>query len=224
MPRRWGEFQVPDGIDALVKAAKTERDDRRKIRRAEAWPCLPPPNKLDPAVYDQVLPVLLEASQDPEPPFGRPRPSRAGSLPGEKPAERLEHMLTDAEANVRFNAATMLASEGQTGIIHVLVEMLDPNSPAAVKSEEIPAAREQKRSTILVNALRATEKLADKNPTANLSAPCAAVAGLTSGDVPEVHPSRRGAVAQTPGSSRRHRGEIIASQTGVAVILLRVNL
>src|SRR6185312_11516806 len=81
---------------------------------------------------------------------------------------RLKQMLVDANANVRFNAATMLASHGSLDSEPVLLEMLDVKSTAGLDIEDEKELREQKRETILTSALRAVKKLAAENPSADL--------------------------------------------------------
>ena len=90
-----------------------------------------------------------------------------GALGDEKALQRLNQMLVDANPNVRYNAATMLASHGSMAAEPVLLEMLDSKSTVGLDIEEEKDLWGQKRETILVSALRAVKKLAaTKHPAA----------------------------------------------------------
>jgi HEAT repeat protein len=89
-------------------------------------------------------------------------------------------MLVDANPNVRYNAATMLASHGSMAAEPVLLEMLDFKSTTGLEIEDEKELREQKRETILISALRAVKKLATANPSADLSKLRAAVVAISS--------------------------------------------
>ncbi len=66
----------------------------------------------------------------------------------------------------------------------VLVQMLDTNNPALISGEsEQPAARDLKRTTVLINALRASRQLATQNPALDLSPLIASVARLADAQV-----------------------------------------
>ncbi len=77
--------------------------------------------------------------------------------------------MADGNADVRYNAATWVASRGDAKAVPVLAEMLDPEELAGIELEQQKALREDKRLTILANALKATGLLAEKNPGADLS-------------------------------------------------------
>ncbi|HMF12623.1 MAG TPA: hypothetical protein VKE94_09965, partial [Gemmataceae bacterium] len=77
-------------------------------------------------------------------------------------------MLHDSYPNARFNAATGLARHGDVESIGVLTEMLDPTNDLAINDETNPNDQARKRTTVLLNGIKATLQLARANPTANL--------------------------------------------------------
>jgi hypothetical protein len=170
-----GEFQVPDGVQALLLAARTEREPDEKYVRFAALKALTvfvsQPGGAGQAPGDagqansQILPVMLDASQDPEPLVRSTAAFALGALGGPQAMARLQRMLSDASSNVRYNAATMLASQGQMAAVPVLAEMLDAQSVVDVgPQEEDEPSRQNKRVAIMVNGLRAARKLAAQHP------------------------------------------------------------
>lgn len=162
-----GEFQVPDGLPALLLAAKTQRAPDEKYVRFAALKAL--------AVFvsrpgagsqghEQILPVMLDASHDPEPLVRSTAAFALGALGGPEAVARLERMLTDAKSNVRYNAATMLATQGQLAAVPVLAQMLDPKSTVERgPEEEDEPDQDNKRIAVMVNGLRAARKLSAKH-------------------------------------------------------------
>ena len=55
-----------------------------------------------------------------------------GVIGGKAFKERLESLLTDGNADVRYNAATWLAAEGDAQAVPTLAEMLDPDESAGI--------------------------------------------------------------------------------------------
>ncbi|HEX4148665.1 MAG TPA: HEAT repeat domain-containing protein [Pirellulales bacterium] len=163
-----GEFQVSDGVSALLLAAKTERGADEKYVRFAALKALTvfvSQPGISGSVQAQILSVMLDASHDGEPLVRSTAAFALGALGGPKAIERLERMLTDPSSNVRYNAATMLASRGQMAAVPVLTEMLDSNAVIDVGSkEEDEPSRANKRISIMVNGLRAARKLAALHP------------------------------------------------------------
>lgn len=170
--RALGEFQVAEGQPALIQAATTQRDERDETVRRAALESLAVridnmrQAKAEPA--GDLLPVLLEASRDESALIRSTSAFTLGVMGGEQATERLERMLSDSWPDVRYNAATGLARRGNALAIPVLVEMLDPQESAGVGTEKQVAARDFKRASILMNALRACEQLAEANSSADL--------------------------------------------------------
>ncbi len=175
--RALGEFHVATPLPALIQAAAEERSpDEITVRRAavEAIAILDsnlPEESL--SNNDEVIRVLIKASQD--------RSNNAaenearenlrataafalGVIGGEAAQARLRLMLDDAAANVRYNAATGLARHGDLECTRVLMEMLDPDNPHAVKDEQSEDGRKWKRVLVMNNAIRAITQLAEQHP------------------------------------------------------------
>ncbi len=173
--RALGEFQIADPLPVLLEAAQLQRSEGDiYVRRAaiEAIAVLasnvgPPELRSDP----QLIPVLLKAAEDEHRQVRETAAFTLGVVGGARAQARLELMLADRYAEVRFNAATGLARHGNPKCIGVLREMLDPR----------PA--DSRRTMIRVNALRAIGKLAAANPTADLGELVEAVERLTRADV-----------------------------------------
>ena len=98
--------------------------------------------------------------------------------------KRLKRMLVDSYPDVRYNAATMLARRGDAAAVEVLAEMLDADQDQALEKEAETQSRRYKRDLILVNALRATKDLTQKNKQADLDELAEAVKRLTTSDLP----------------------------------------
>ncbi|MEX2111770.1 MAG: HEAT repeat domain-containing protein [Pirellulales bacterium] len=174
--RALGEFRVDDGLPALIKAASTQRADAESdVRRAaiEGIALLAAnfPDD-DPRFVDnqKLREALSEAAGDSD---HRTRAAAAvamGVIAGPVFIDKLHFMLADSHPDVRYNAALRLAHRGDAAAVDVLAEMLDQDETAGVEAEQQAEMRGFKRSVITVNALRATQQLAEKNPGADLGA------------------------------------------------------
>lgn len=167
-----GEFTVPEVVPALIRAATAGKEPDEKYVRFAAIKGLAVftanLGPRDAALRAEIEPVMLNASRDDEPLMRSTAAFALGALGSEPSLERLRQMLVDANPNVRFNAATMLASQGSIAAEPVLLEMLDFKSTAGLDIEDEKELRAQKRETILTSALRAVKKLAAANPSADL--------------------------------------------------------
>jgi len=188
--RALGEFHIADGLPTLLKAVRTQRDERAAdVRRSaiEAIAVLaanvgPGELRADP----EVVPVVLEATED-EHATVRSAAAFALGVIGSPEAEAgLEKMLDDEHPDVRYNAAIGLARQGNAKTVDTLLEMLDPDQLAGVAVEEQEPARPFKRTMILVNALRATRLLASANTTVDLDRLAEAVRRLARGNVEQA--------------------------------------
>ncbi len=168
--RTLGEFHVADGLDALLVAAGTQRDRREVgVRRAAIEALAVLASQLGPeqaGLRARLVPVLEEASRHDEAPLRSAAAFTLGVVGGPQAETRLEAMLQDGHADVRFNAATGLARHGNAAAIDVLREMLDPQQTAGLEAEKQQAARAFKTNLVLINALRAVGQLAAANPQA----------------------------------------------------------
>ena len=108
-------------------------------------------------------------------------------------------MLNDSQADARFNAATGLASHGRAEALPVLLEMIQPDQSSSMQDEQ-PEARQFKQVLVNINGLRGIVRLADMNPTIDLTRAREAIADLTKSKLPEV---RDNALAAQEKLSRR---------------------
>jgi hypothetical protein len=184
-----GEFHSPKVLPVLLKAAKTQRDERENAVRFAAikglavWAGEAKPEVRN--AQGELLPVLLEASRDTEPLIRSTAAFGLGALSSPKADDRLKQMLDDAYVNVRYNAATMLARRGDEKSIPVLAEMLDPQQTVAIETEDKEDSREFKQAMILVNALRAASELSGANSSADLSRLYDAALKLSTAPLPQ---------------------------------------
>jgi HEAT repeat protein len=173
--RAVGEFSVPDGLPVLLKAANTSRNENEVWVRLAALEAIAllvenvravdPAHPLDNAQFDE---TLLKAADDDD---SRVRTRAAvglGVVGSPELLARLRQMLADGYPDVRYGAATRLAVRADATAQEVLVEMLDPDQRAGIDVEKEEASRDQKRASILINALRAAQQLSAANRTADL--------------------------------------------------------
>jgi hypothetical protein len=187
-----GEFHVPAGLDVLMRAAKEDRDPvdvEIRFSAIEAIASLADHCGPESFQTGPVMDLLLETSRTSDNSSDSAADSTAGDaalyrpraelravaayalgvIGGEQATERLTQMLHDTYPNARFNAATGLARHGNAECIGVLREMLDPDNELAVKDEANPNVRARKRTTVLLNGIKATLHLAQANPSADLT-------------------------------------------------------
>jgi HEAT repeat protein len=172
-----GQFNTPEGLPALLKAASTSREPSELPVRRSALDAIGMLVANLQSAGDQTaeLPdreklfsTLFDASRDHEPVI-RLRAAYVLGIVGDKRATSpLVKMLDDPYPDVSYNAATALARRGDPRAIDTLLEMLDPKQSKAIEKED-PAMQAEKRSIILVNGLRAIGQLADADPSADLS-------------------------------------------------------
>jgi HEAT repeat protein len=199
--RALGEFEVPDGVSALLTAATTQRNEADlKVRRAaiEALAVLSTnvgPDGL--RGHSQLVPTLLKTSGDPEAGIRSASAVALGSVGGNESLARLKKMLSDPQANVRFNAATGLARNGDAESVEVLAEMLDPQPIGAVEQGDDTSRR-------LTSGLQAARILAKQNPTADLAPLSDAVQAIARRDS-SVHPQLRLKAQEVWQAELQHR-------------------
>jgi HEAT repeat protein len=169
--RALGEFRIADPLPVLLEAAQLQRDEREvDVRRAAIEGIAVLAFNLGAAEgrsRAQLVPVLLEAAEDRHRQIRETAAFALGVVGGDRAEVRLERMLADRYAEVRYNAATGLARQGNAECIGVLREMLDPQQA------------DSRQTTFRENALQATAKLAAANPRADLSELAEAVERLT---------------------------------------------
>ena len=183
--RALGEFQVDEGLDVLLRAATTQRSDAEVAVRQSAIEAIAvraeyashgdARQALDhPDLYD----TLLTASEDKEDLIRSTTAYAMGYLATDNLLAKLETMVDDPYPDARYNAALSLARNGRTKAIEVLEEMLDVEERAGIDIELEESARDYKRAKIIINALRASRLLAEKNREADLSRLVAALETL----------------------------------------------
>ncbi len=170
-----GQFEIANGLPTLLKAAATQRNEKEIDVRLSALGAIALLHENMKDTSDaqfhtpEVTEKLLAATHDPEPRVRSIAAYTLGVIGGETFQRRLESLLADGNPDVRYNAATWLASQGDTKAVPVLAEMLDPDESAALSLEREKSLREGKRLTIINNALRATHLLAEKSDLADLA-------------------------------------------------------
>jgi hypothetical protein len=208
--RSLGSFSVQDGLPVLLKAATQEQDPVEVQVRFSAIESISTlADNCGSKTFednDEVMSVLLAASREPddtgpppsppkddEPTLYRPHAElRAvaayglGVIGGEQATARLVQMLHDTYPNARYNAATGLARQGNGECMAVLREMLDPENQLAVKDEANPNEQQRKRTTVLLNGIKAIVLLANSNPDLDFTRLEAALDDLISSPLESV--------------------------------------
>ncbi|MHC4402373.1 MAG: HEAT repeat domain-containing protein [Planctomycetota bacterium] len=188
--RALGEFHVRDPLPVLVKAAQTERGEAEvDVRRSAIEAIAVLAANVGPAGFregKQPIGALLRATEDRHAVVRSTAAFTLGVVGGRKAEAALVTLLADEHPDVRYNGATGLARHGNAAAVEVLLEMLDPSETAGIEVEKQEAARDSKRTMILVNGLRAAGQLVSANPTTEVSRLGQAVRRLTEADVPDA--------------------------------------
>jgi HEAT repeat protein len=183
-----GEFQVPEVLPVLIKAVRTNRDERESavpLAGIHGLARLVPnlgSEKLrgDTALRD----VLLTASENSDRIYRYYAAFALGVLGGDAALGRLRVLLDDADVDVRMNAATGLARHGDSAAVPTLVAMLDAADAEAAGTKAEPAQRAAKQLTVRLNALEAAMQLARANPQVDRKPLADAVERLIARDLP----------------------------------------
>jgi hypothetical protein len=184
-----GEFQIDDGLPALINAAKSdpERDVRRKAVNAiavlaDSMARLNPPR---PIGSEALTETLVQIASDQDQLLRSEAAFAIGVVDAAKPDPRLtsalEQLADDPYTDARFNAAVGLARIGSPQAATAVAEMLDPASIASSVAGEKPmtpqvteaaleAQKVHKRNTIVTSALTAIDRLLENKslPPENL--------------------------------------------------------
>lgn len=185
-----GEFRVPDGLPALIRAASPDDSGDPQgfaVRSAALQAIAVQASQVKPESLQQneelMQTVIATSKERGEGEFGseefaKLRSAAAfalGMIGGEEGLERLSQMLDDPDANTRFNAANGLARQGDRRALPILQDMLDPNNtdslgdPDAPTAEITAAGQDWKRALVMTNAIRAARQLVQKQPTGDYS-------------------------------------------------------
>lgn len=174
-----GEFQVPEVVPTLLRAARTNRDEREGAVRLAAFQGLarlmPNLDAKQLQANDELREVLLAASQENDAVVRYHAAYDLGVLGGEPARNRLRTLVDDADVDVRMNAATGLARHGDAACVPVLINMLDPADAAVPQATREAWIKEGKTFAVRRNALEATLHLSRQNTTGDLVPLAAAV-------------------------------------------------
>ncbi|MEX2309480.1 MAG: HEAT repeat domain-containing protein [Pirellulales bacterium] len=189
LTRALGEFEVPEGIDVLLKAAETGRDPREQIVRHGALEAiavrafnlrgLEPPQALEHPDLEQ---TLVRLADDEEPNIRSQTAYTLGQIGTPKAIDRLALMADDADPDTRYNAAVALAHHGNDKGVATLAEMLDPEELATVQRTTNSPTAALNRGVIVQTAMEAAQELSRKNREADLSLVIAALERLAHAD------------------------------------------
>jgi HEAT repeats len=220
-----GEFNTPDGLPVLLKAATTNRDPKEiPVREAaiDAISSLVANIQASRSGYSldsqTLMGVLLDASHDSEAVIRLRAAHALGVVGVESAMTRLAKMLDDPQTDVAFNAAISLANRGDARSVDTLLKMVDPESSRALlkspdngaKSAAAESSDRQIDAGLLVAGLRALSTLADMNPDADLSRAEPQVTLLRDPNFPpEV---RDGAMALSNNLEKRQRPAAAATR------------
>jgi hypothetical protein len=168
--RAIGSFDVDDGLPVLLKAVKTNRDEHEIAVRRSALEAiallaenLQASDPTKPLASPQLTSTLLEAASDSDPLVRSSAAYAMGVVGDADLLAKLQSLLADTYPDVRYNAATGLARQGDVAAAPVLLEMLDPDEQVGIEIEKDEQSRDYKRALIEFNALRAVDLLLKKN-------------------------------------------------------------
>lgn len=187
LARALGEFQVIEVVPVLVRATgqtdSSEIAARRAALEALAVVASNVP-ELRTTPQPELMQALSTAAEDDDPAIRSAAAFTLGVLGTDAANRQLAGMLADAYPDVRYNAATGMARQGDQRAAPMLVEMLDPEELVSANLEA-EGARDSKHALIIANALRATHELHTKNATADLTTLQVAMQKLVNGEVPQ---------------------------------------
>jgi hypothetical protein len=188
LARALGEFDVEDGTEALLKAAKTNRDPADQKVRDAAIQAIAVRSynlaKLNPPIHlstPDLEPALLQLAADTDPVIRFQTAFALGHIGTSAAIKQLEAMVDDPDPGTRYNAAVALAHRGNAKSIETLAEMLDINEQAGVR-DEANEGKPFKRTVLIVSAIDAAHALARQNPKANLAPVISALEEITTAE------------------------------------------
>ena len=206
--RALGEFAIPEAVPPLVAQARDSTAPKRSRAAVEALSVLAANLAGAGVAWDEhaVADAVIAASRSSDRQLVSAAGFTLGVVGGPGAAERLLELQTEADDDVRFNAAIGLARLGRPEAFTTLAEMLALPDVEATPTDPQALSARYKRALVVVNALRATALLVDaggSGPPADVVRRVAALAEDPVGDV------RTAAVALTrklervgPGSDR----------------------
>jgi len=194
--RALGEFEVPEVLPALVKAATTERDAAElDVRRTalEAIAVFANKNGSEPVIADQACMEALKKASRERTQVDAEKQARAdlrstaayvlGVLGGPEALDRLVILLDDPYPNARYNAATGLCRHGDLRAIPVLLEMLDPDNQESGRGEASESGKAYKRLSVINNGIRAASQLIQPHAAQDVQPVADALQGIVDSDL-----------------------------------------
>lgn len=189
MCKALGEFYVDAGLPVLLRAARTSHQKGDvHVRRAaiEAIALLAEnvsqANSGQRLAGPQLEETLLQLSEDDDDVIRYTTAYAMGMVGGDALRTRLQVMLSDPSPDTRYNAAIALSRHGDPQALPVLLQMLDPAQVAlGLEVEKVPAARPYKQASIMINAMRATLRMAETYPQVDVGPLTQAIERLAEG-------------------------------------------
>jgi HEAT repeat protein len=176
-----GTFEVEEGLDSLIRAAKTERNsDEVRVRTAAIESVARRINvqeqhadsiRQDKEIMDALVDASTRTDDDPDIELlcAKLRYTTAfvlGLIGTDQANDVLAPMLNDQAQTVRFNAATGMARSGDKRCMFRLLEMMDVDTELSLPSTKKPLSERERemvrneiRGSILINGVRATGEL-----------------------------------------------------------------
>jgi HEAT repeat protein len=171
-----GEFETREGIDALMKAAQTDRNPAEALVRDAALQAIAVRiynlRRLDPSqepLHPELESALLRLAEDEDPAIRFQAAYALGHLGTPAAVERLEVMVDDPHTDTRYNAAIALARRGNERSVETLAEMIDLDEWMSGRREAGSQSQALHRGVIVQTAIAAAQELARQNPEADLS-------------------------------------------------------
>jgi HEAT repeat protein len=221
--RALGEMETKEAVPPLLLAANPQTRATTSVRRAAIEGLavilskLPADQIADPA---EVRQVLFEAAKDPEAQVRLAAAFAIGAWQDAESIATLKQMLEDTYPDVRFNAATGLARQGDLAALPIVLEMLNPeeidevlqfldraeevNLPGELSADEKEKIRNAKKATrverrmlIEVNGLQAATMIAAAHADLDTAAIRKAIERLTEDDQRNEVRSRARAALET---------------------------
>jgi hypothetical protein len=181
-------FAMTEGVDALVLAARDDKDPSVRGEAIKALAVLADDLRLQESeeliFNDDLVDTFIALANDKNDLIRTETAFALGTLvqlPDADPrlTDELVKLVDDLYPYARYNAALALARQGNMVVVPAVAEMLDLESlSVSVKTDEDETFQKFNRNTILKNGLQATENLHQKSPQADLSELRAAIEKL----------------------------------------------
>jgi HEAT repeat protein len=176
LARALGEFEVQNGLGALLTAAETGRHPSEHLVQSGALEAIAVRaynlRQLDPPqliAHPELIPTLSRLASDEEPLIRSKTAFALGQIGTLEALTLLETLVDDPDPDTRYNAAVGLAHHGNAAALETLAEMLDLNELARLPQATDEKSQALRRAVIVGNALQAVDTLAVQNRSADFS-------------------------------------------------------